>query len=341
MADVKLNILYITKDGLYLHHENDVLKVEEKSTTLLKIPIHHLQGITIMSLSNISPSLLQKCMSLGIYISFLSNRGRFMGRLEGANAGNVLLRKKQFRITEIEKIKISKLIIAGKIQNQRVNLLRTARDMKNEMVENEIRDVVKSIEEILPRLESADSLESIRGYEGICAKNYFSVLEHCIVSQKEDFTFKNRTKRPPRSRVNALLSFAYSMITNECISALQAVGLDPFVGMLHEERPGRPSLALDLVEEFRPFADRFILTLINRKQIQKSDFEEREGSVYLLNANGRKTFLTAYQTRKSEEITHYYLDQSCTISELFLLQARLLARAIRDEKETYIPYIWR
>ena len=231
MADVKLNILYITKDGLYLHHENDVLKVEEKSSTLLKIPIHHLQGITIMSLSNISPSLLQKCMSLGIYVSFLSNRGKFLGRLEGSNAGNVLLRKKQFRISENEKIKISKLIIAGKIQNQRVNLLRTARDMKDESKEKDIREVVKSMEEVLPRLESADSLESIRGFEGICAKNYFSIFDSCILSQKDDFTFKTRTKRPPRSRVNALLSFAYSMITNECISALQSVGLDPFVGL--------------------------------------------------------------------------------------------------------------
>ncbi len=341
MADIKLNTLYITQDNLYLHHELEVLKVENKNVTLLKIPIHHIQGIIIMSQSNISPSLLQKCLSLGIYVSFLTPRGRFLGRLEGANSGNVLLRKKQFRISETEKLKIAKCLIAGKIQNQRLNLLRTARDIKDNDKETELRSAAEKLESHLKNLESAESPESARGYEGISAKDYFSVFDHCIISQKDDFHFKGRTKRPPRSRMNALLSFVYSILTNDCISALQSVGLDPFVGMMHEERPGRPSLALDLMEEFRPFAERFVLTLVNRKQIVPSDIEERTGSVYMLNADGRKKLLTAYQNRKMEDITHHYLEQKCTVGELLLLQARLLARSIRNNEELYISYIWK
>lgn len=341
MADVKLNILYITIDGLYVHHELDVVKVEQKNLTLIKIPIHHLQGIVIMSNSNISPSLIQKCLQKGIMVSFLSPRGKFMGRIEGGNSGNVLLRKRQFRLPDEEKLKTAKLIIAGKLQNQRLNLLRTARDLSDPEKEQAIREVAIKLEEVIPKLEHAETMDSLRGFEGISAKNYFSVFDHCIVSQKEDFSFDKRSKRPPRSKVNALLSFAYSILTNDCVSASQSVGLDPYIGLLHEERPGRPSLALDLMEEFRPFAERFVLTLINRKQIQKKDIEERRGSVYMLTNEGRKNFLTAYQNRKQEPITHHYLDQKSTVGELVLLQARILAKAIRDPKEKYVPYIWK
>jgi CRISPR-associated protein Cas1 len=341
MADIKLNTLYITQEGLYIHHELDLIKVEQKNLTLLKVPIHHLQGIVIMSNSGISPSLIQKCLQKGIYISYLTPRGKFLGRIEGANSGNVLLRKKQFRLTENEKLKIAKTLIAGKLQNQRLNLLRTAREMNDESKEKSLREVASKIEDIIPKLNFVDTIESLRGFEGISAKNYFSVFDHCIINQKEDFSFDKRTKRPPRSKVNALLSFAYSILTNDCISACQSVGLDPFIGIMHEERPGRPSLALDLMEEFRPFAERFILTLINRKQIRKNHIEERTGSVYLLNNEGRKELLTSYQNRKMEPITHHYLEQKTTIGELILLQAKLLARSIREEKENYMPYIWR
>lgn len=343
MADVKLNILYITLDGLYLHHELEKIKVEQKHETILEIPIHHLQGITIFGICSISPSLLQKCLSRGIYISYLTPRGKFLGRLEGANSGNVLLRKLQFKKSdiEVEKIKIAKSILAGKIQNSRLNLLRSARELKDDKKEKDIRNVVADLDSNLVLLENAETLTSIRGYEGNSAKKYFSVFDHCIIQQKDDFVFMKRMKRPPRSRINALLSFAYSLITNDCVSACQAVGLDPFVGFVHTERPGRPSLALDLMEEFRPFADRFVITMINRKQIQVSDIIERTGSVYMMTDAARKNFLTAYQNRKQEEITHYLLNQKCRIGELFILQARILARSIRGEMDMYIPYIWR
>lgn len=341
MADVKLNVLYITTDCLYIHHELELIKVEQNRTTVFKIPMHHVQGIVIMALSNISPSLLQKCLQKGIYVSFLTPRGRFLGRLEGSNSGNVLLRKKQFRMDDGEKIEISKSIIAGKIQNQRLNLLRTAREINDPEKERQLREIAGKLADAVQSLEVQESIESIRGIEGVCSKNYFSVIDHCIFSQKEDFNFDRRTKRPPRSRLNTVLSFAYSILTNDCLSALQSVGLDPFIGIHHVERPGRPSLALDLVEEFRPFAERFVMTLINRKQIQKKDLEEKAGSVYNLTNEGRKSFLTNYQNRKQESITHHYLEQKCTVGELILLQARLLARSIRDPKESYIPYIWR
>ncbi|HRG77666.1 MAG TPA: type I-C CRISPR-associated endonuclease Cas1c [Leptospiraceae bacterium] len=343
MAEVKLNILYITQEGLYLHHELEKIKVERKQETIMELPIHHLQGITIFGICSISPSLLQKCLERGIFVSYLTARGKFMGRLEGANSGNVLLRKAQFKKSEMdaEKLKIAKSIIAGKIQNSRLNLLRSARDLKDETKEKEIRNVVLDLERNLTSLEQASSVESARGYEGNSAKSYFSVFDHCIVQQKKDFEFTKRMKRPPKSRINALLSFTYSLLSNDCISACQAVGLDPFIGFLHEERPGRPSLALDLMEEFRPFADRFVLTLINRKQIQASDIIEKTGSVYTLTNDGRKALLTAYHNRKQEEVTHYLLEQKCRIGELFLLQARILARSIRGEMPLYAPYIWR
>lgn len=343
MAEVKLNILYITLEGLYLHHELEKLKVERKHETLLEVPLHHLQGITIFGNCSISPSLLQKCLERGIFVSYLTPRGKFLGRLEGANSGNVLLRKQQFKKSEsdIEKLKLAKSIIAGKIQNSRLNLLRSARDLKDEAKEKEIRNAVIELESNLKSLENADSVDSARGYEGNSAKTYFSVFDHCVVQQKVEFEFTKRMKRPPRSRINALLSFAYSLLSNDCISACQAVGLDPFVGFLHTERPGRPSLALDLMEEFRPFADRFVITMINRKQIQASDIIEKTGSVYMMTDSARKNFLTAYQNRKQEEITHYLLDQKCRIGELFILQARILARAIRGEMDLYVPYIWK
>lgn len=341
MPEVRLNTLYVTQDGLYLHHELEVLKVEQNNQTLLKIPIHHLTGIILMSYSTVSPSLIHKCLLNGISISYCTPNGRFLGRIEGGKSGNILLRKKQYQLDENVKLKIARSIIAGKLQNQRINLLRTARDSQNETSINILRKVSSDIEEVIPRLEFVDSFDSLRGFEGVSAKNYFSVFDHCIIQQKESFQFDKRSKRPPRSRVNALLSFGYSILTNDCVSACQAVGLDPFMGVFHMERPGRPSLALDLMEEFRPSIERFILTLINRKQIQTNHIEERVGNVYSLTKEGRKIFLSAYQNRKSEVITHHFLDQKASIGELLFLQSRILARVIRGDQNEYYPYIWR
>lgn len=342
MASIKLNTLYVTTDNLYLHHEGDLIKVKKKQETLLRIPFHHIDGIVFLSYSSISPSLLQKCLIRGLPVAFLSERGRFLGRLEGYNPGNVLLRKEQFRKADSPdyKLRFAKAFIAGKIQNARLNLLRSARDSGNQDAQNRIKQIITELENNLSALSKASDVASLRGFEGDSARKYFSVFNDCILHQNNDFSFDRRTKRPPRSRLNAMLSFAYSLFTNDCISACQAAGLDPYIGFLHEERPGRPSLALDLVEEFRPLADRFVFTLINRKQIQAKDIEARIGGVYNLSEAARKKFLAAYQNRKQEEITHPHLDFKCRIGAVFILQARILARAIRDEAELYIPFIW-
>ncbi len=343
MPSIRLNTLYVTTDGLYIHHEGELVLVERKRETILKIPLHHLEGITVLAHSSLSPSLLQKCMQKGVPVSYMTDRGRFLGRLEGAHPGNVLLRKEQFRQSERDtrKLVYARSFIAGKIQNSRLNLLRSARDSTNSAAEQALRSVASDLEKRLLLLASAPDVNSVRGYEGEAARVYFSVFNHCILQQKDDFQFDRRSRRPPRSRLNALLSFGYAMITNDCVSACQAAGLDPYIGFLHEERPGRPSLALDLVEELRPFVDRFVLTLINRRQIQAKDIIEKPGRVYQLNDAGRKTFLAAYQSRKQEEITHPLLEMKCRIGDIFTLQARILARSIRGDIDTYIPFIWR
>ncbi|WP_258210523.1 type I-C CRISPR-associated endonuclease Cas1c [Leptospira interrogans] len=336
-------MLYITQEGLYLHHELDVLKVKKGDDTIFKIPFHHLEGITIFGICGISPSLLQKCLEKGIFISYLTARGKFQGRLEGSNSGNVLIRKAQFKKSEIEKfrLEIARSIVAGKLQNCRSVLSRTARESKNELEKQDIKEAIGKIEKNISLLEKAESIESIRGYEGASVKTYFSVFDYCIIQQKEDFQFHQRTRRPPRSRTNALLSFLYSLLTNDCIAVCQAVGLDPYIGFLHDERPGRPSLALDMMEEFRPFIDRLVFTLINRKQIQVSDFLEKPGSVFFINDDSRKELIKSYQERKKEEIFHPWLNIKSTVGELPYLQARIFARTLRGDLKYYIPFIWK
>lgn len=345
MSEVIQNTLYITRPGLYLHKEKETVRVEEEKKTILTVPLHHLQGITFLSRGSISSYLLDKCLSSGISVTYLTERGRFLARLEGATSGNVHVRMEQFRLalSEPDRLRIAKWMVAGKVQNARLNLLRTARDRKDEdsIIVHQLRETAEGLGARLHRIAGASNLDELRGHEGESARSYFSVFDHCIVQQKEDFTFDRRSRRPPRSRVNALLSFAYSLLTNDCVSACQAAGLDPYVGFLHDARSGRPSLALDLVEEFRAFADRFVLTLINRQQIQKEDIEEKIGGVYRMKDNARKRFIEAYQKRKLEEIQHPVLGHRCRVGDLPLYQARLLARTIRGDLEQYPPFLWR
>jgi CRISPR-associated protein Cas1 len=347
MAEIRQNTLYITTDGLYLHNELEVLKVEKDRETLLKVPFHHIGAIAIMAHSNVSPSVMQKCLQKGIAISFLTPRGRFLGRVEGRTSSSVLLRKEQVLKSEDEEItrRMAVAIIAGKLQNARLNLLRSARETTGEEGQSEpeifLRDAAEYHLESLEKLKHNPTLETARGVEGDCAKKYFSVFDHSLKQQREDFTFERRTRRPPRSRVNCLLSFLYAIWTNDCVSACQSVGLDPYVGFLHKDRPGRPSLALDLVEEFRPMADRLAITLINRKQVTKEDFQERPGSVYNFTEAGKKKILAALQERKQDEITHGMLNQKMSIAQLPPIQAQILSRVIRGDIDEYKPFIWR
>ena len=344
MTSVIQNTLYITKPGVYLRKENESLKVTEKSETLLTVPIHHLQGVTFLSRGSMSSYLLEKCLSAGISVTYLTERGRFLARLEGSTSGNVIVRMQQFRkaLDEQERLAIARRIVAGKIQNARFNLLRTVRDRKSNHEDCQtINNIADHLANRLDKVAKAPSLDELRGHEGEAARLYFSVFDLCIIQQKDVFSFDRRSRRPPRSRLNALLSFTYSMLINDCVSACQAAGLDPYVGYLHDARSGRPSLALDLVEEFRAFADRFVITLINRLQIQDEHFEERAGGVYMLNDAGRRRFIESYQKRKSDELTHTLLGYKCRVGDLPLLQARLLARNIRGDIDEYPPFLWR
>jgi len=238
-------------------------------------------------------------------------------------------------------LQLAKAIIAGKIQNSRQVLLRSARENENEKEEALLRNTANELEAAIRSIASVKKTDELRGIEGDAARKYFASLNYCIRQNRSEFEFDKRTRRPPRSRINALLSFAYTLITNDCVSACQASGLDPFCGFFHVLRPGRPALALDLVEELRPFADRFVLTQINRKQIQADDIEEKIGGTYTLKDNARKSFLKAYQERKHEELTHDFLQQKCLVMELPFLQARLLGRLIRGDIDNYIPFLWK
>jgi len=342
MTEIRQNILYVTKQNTWIHHDLEVVKVDFEGKTIFQVPIHHLEGITLFGVISVSSSLMHKSLEKGVYISWLTEYGKFLGRVEGATSGNVLLRREQFRKADDQNFKtnLSKRIVAGKIRNTRLNLLRSARentDSDKKSMEYSIDEMAK----ILEKLEFANTEDNVRGFEGICAKHYYENFNYMIRQQKEDFFFDGRNRRPPRDRVNALISFFYSLMTNECISALQAVGLDPFVGYLHCERPGRPSLALDLMEEFRSFCDRVALSIINLKQITPKDFVERPGCVFLLNDDSRREILKIWQIKKQDEIQHELLNIKCRIADLPHIQAKILARTIRGDLKEYQPFLWR
>lgn len=343
MSELRQNILYLTTEGLYIHHELEVLKVKQKDTVLLSVPLHHLHGIVIFGISSVSPSLMQKCLQRGICVSYLTSNGRFLGMVSGSYSGNILMRSQQFARSRDEKfcLHLAKAFIAGKIQNSRQLLLRSARENGDEKEEALLRNSAAELASSIKNIASVATLDELRGIEGDAAKKYFSALNYCIKKNRSAFEFEKRTRRPPRSRINALLSFAYSLITNDCVSACQASGLDPFCGFFHTLRPGRPALALDLVEELRPFADRFVLTLINRMQIQPEDIEEKIGGTYTIKDSARKRLIQSYQERKHEELTHDFLQQKCLVMELPFLQARILGRVIRGDTKDYVPFLWR
>lgn len=289
-----------------------------------------------------SPFLMGRASERGIGISFLTERGRFLARVEGQVSGNVLLRREQFlRAEDPEKSGVlAQGFVGGKLANSRSVLLRSLRDHPEAVGREEIRVAEKALASSLRNLGDKPNLDTTRGIEGHAARTYFQVFGHLIVAQKGDFLFEGRSRRPPMDRVNALLSFIYSLLTHDAGSALQAVGLDPQVGFLHRYRPGRPGLALDLVEELRPFlADRLALTLINRRQVQIGGFEERETGGVFMDDDTRKCVLQAYQEKKQEEITHPFLNEKATIGMLVHLQALLLARHLRGDLDAYPPFI--
>ncbi len=345
MARQIQNTLYVMTPNSYLHLENNTLRVDVEREKKLQVPLHHLGSVVCLGNIMLSPALMHRCADDGISLVLLNNQGRFKARLEGAVSGNILLRQAQHRLA-LDKnfaLGIAQSAIAGKLRNSRQVLLRGAREASDVEDSNALAAAAETLSNSLRNLPHAPDLDVVRGIEGDAAKNYFAALPLLVKQEARDkFSMDGRTRRPPRDRFNALLSFLYSMLMNDCRSALEAVGLDPQLGFLHTVRPGRAALALDLMEEFRAiFADRLALTLINRGQINANDFTEREGGAVLLEGDARRTVVVAYQERKQEEVMHPLLETKVPIGLLPLLQARFMARTLRGDMEGYLPFLYR
>lgn len=338
-----LNTLYVTTPDSYLAREGENIVIRLEEEILFRVPSHNLEAIVYFGYPGASPSVLGLCAEKGITVSFLTPNGRFLARVEGPQTGNVLLRRKQYRMADEENNipVLAKYFIAAKIMNSRAVLQRGRRDHPDKVGDN-IERSIALLASSVKKVFDSKSLDDIRGLEGDAAQRYFAEIDHLILEQKQDFFMNTRSRRPPLDSVNALLSFFYTLLVHECRSALESVGLDPAVGFLHRDRPGRPSLALDLMEELRPYlGDRIVLSLINRKQISKNDFITKEnGAVYVL-PETRKMLLTAWQKRKQEEIIHPYLGEKIPIGLLPYTQALLLARFLRGDLDAYPAFIWK
>ena len=337
-----LNTLYVTLPDAWLRLDNDTLRIEVERETRLRVPLHHLTAVVCFGHVGLSAPLMHRLADEGIALVLLDSNGRFKARLEGAVSGNVLLRQAQFArgADAAFTLDIARSFVAGKIKNTRQVLQRGAREAKSEAEAAVLTRRADDLAASLRALPEAAALDAVRGVEGEAARQYFSGLPLLVRADlREHFTMDGRTRRPPRDRFNALLSFLYAMWMNDCRSALEAAGLDPQVGFLHALRPGRAALALDLMEEFRPWADRLALTLINRGQVQADDFDLREGGGVALQGDARKAVVVAYQERKKDEITHPLLAQSLPLGLVPLVQARLLARALRDDTMPYLPFV--
>lgn len=339
-----LNTLYVTTPQSYLHLDHDTVRIEVERETRLRVPLHHLGGIVIFGNVLVSPALMHRLADQGQSLVLLDDHGRFKARLEGPVSGNILLRRTQharagdahFALT------VAKACIAGKIKNARQVLLRGAREAKIEEDNQALSRRADDLAAALRALPDCPDLDAVRGIEGEAARQHFAGLNLVLRPEaRSAFTMDGRTRRPPRDRMNALLSFLYAMLMNDCRSAVEAVGLDPQLGFLHTVRPGRAALALDLMEEFRPLTDRLALTLVNRGQLGDSDFTDHEGGAVTLSEHGRKSVVVAYQERKREELTHPLLELPVAFGLLPLLQARFLARTVRGEMYCYLPFLIR
>lgn len=337
-----LNTLYVTTPESYLHLDNDTLRIEIERETRLRVPLHHLSSVVCFGHVMVSPILMHRLADEGKSLVLLDGRGRFKARLEGPVSGNVLLRQAQHRRAAGADscLAVAKSCIAGKLKNCRQVLQRGARETGRNEDNTTLAASADEFVRALARLEHAPDLDAVRGIEGDAAKRYFAVLSLIVRPEARDaFTMNGRTRRPPLDRMNALLSFLYSMLMNDVRSAIESVGLDPQIGFLHAIRPGRAALALDLMEEFRPLlADRLALTLINRRQIDVDDFIERPGGAFVLKDDARKDVVTAYQERKQEALTHPLLEAPIALGLAPFVQARLLARAVRGDAEIYLPF---
>ncbi len=339
-----LNTLYVTSEDAYAALNGETVEISFADKENKRIPLHTLENIVLFSYKGASPELMGKCEEYGIPICFFSPRGKYLATVGAAIKGNVLLRKTQYRFSddENESLRISRNIITGKLYNSEQILLRVTRDHPFQVDVQGIVTAAKRIDEYLMMARAAETKESLRGIEGLAASEYFGMFNELILRQKSDFKFSVRTRRPPLDRINALLSFAYVLLSNMCASALLSVGMDPYVGFLHTDKPGRKSLALDLMEEFRSIlADRLVLTLINNRVINEGHFAVQSSGAVILTDEGKKIFLSKWQEKKRTEIMHPYLKEKITWGLAPYSQAMLLARYLRGDIDEYPPFFWR
>ncbi|WP_348921757.1 type I-C CRISPR-associated endonuclease Cas1c [Enterococcus rotai] len=339
-----LNTLFVTTPETYLALDGENIVILKEETKLGRVPLHNLESIVTTGYLGASPALMRKCAEKNIGLTFLTSTGKFGSRVTGGTTGNVTLRKKQYRISdrEEESLAIARHFIIGKLYNQRWMLERITRDNPMRVDVERFKQISGELKKYIEDVRQVTDLETLRGIEGQAANRYFLLFDQMILQQKADFGFYGRNRRPPLDNVNAMLSLAYTLLAQECAAALETVGLDPYVGFMHQDRPGRASLALDLMEELRGiYADRFVLTLINKKIVSEKDFLKKESGAVILTDEGRRTFFQQWQEKKQEQIQHPFLGEKINWGLVPYTQALLLSRFLRDDLDGYPPFLWK
>lgn len=339
-----LNTLYVTSPNTYLSLDGENIVILKDDVEALRVPLHNLEGIIAFGYTGASPALMGACAKRNIALSFMKSSGKFLGRVVGEVRGNVTLRKAQYRLSDdaAASHKIAQSFILGKIYNARWVIERATRDHGTRLDVDKLKGVSQTLANSLKLVEESQDLEQLRGVEGEAAAQYFRVLDDLILQQKEDFYFNSRNKRPPLDNVNAMLSFVYTLLAHDAVAALETVGLDPYVGFLHRDRPGRVSLALDLMEELRAvYADRFVISLINKREVNASGFTQMENGAVTMDDDTRKNILKAWQSKKQEEIRHPFLQEKLEWGLVPYAQAMLLARFIRGDLDGYPAFMWK
>lgn len=339
-----MNTLYVTSEDSYLSLDGENVVVLDKEREVGRLPLHNLEGIVSFGYRGTSPALMGACAERNISLCYLTPQGKFLARVSGKVKGNVILREQQYRsfLDAKKSLEVAKNCITGKIYNARWVLERATRDHNMQVDVEKLKAASENLKNSLNLIRDCQSAEQLRGFEGEAAKAYFNVFDELILQQKKDFSFHGRSRRPPMDNVNALLSFVYMLLTNMVTSALETVGLDPYVGCFHTERPGRASLALDLVEELRPvLADRFVVSLINKRMVTGKGFRAKENGAVLMDDETRKILLTEWQNKKKETLMHPFLNEKVEWGIVPYVQAMLLARYLRGDLDGYPPFLWK
>lgn len=338
------NTLYVTSPNAYLSLDGENVVIHKEENEAGRFPLHNIGQIITFGYTGASPALMGACAKKQISLCFLTSTGRFLARVVGESYGNVLLRREQYSIASCDdkSILLARNFVLGKVYNAKWSIERTIRDYAMRLDETRLKEISNRLTELLKYIRECTDFDQLRGFEGKAASGYFSVFDDFILQQKKDFYFRERNRRPPLDNVNAMLSFSYTLLANDVASSLEAVGLDSYVGFFHRDRPGRNSLALDLMEELRPiYADRFVLSLINKRMVDRSGFLKKENGAVIMDDETRKIILNAWQSRKQEELTHPFLGEKIQWGLVPHVQSMLLARYIRGDLDEYPPFLWK